>query len=192
VISFHGYPDVQNDAKASPDRRVAQWRIERVSGRLMPLVLVPPGFRSTHSLWGPSGDRFYFHRKTVPGWTPTALCSVNRDGGDLRVYHETTEHRLGHSAPSPDEAWIVTDSQDPDTNILMLVSTRRDKQHMLCWPNTSIGSGRPDRRSPRLPAHTDRHTHPAFSLTGRYVHYTSDVSGRSQVYVVPVADLTGA
>jgi hypothetical protein len=124
-------------------------------------------------------------------WVPTALCSVDREGGDLRVYHETSAHRLGHSCPSPDEQWIVTDSQDPGRNLLMLVSTQRDKQHVLCWPNTSIDPDAPGKRSDHLPPHDHRHTHPAFSPSGRFVHYTSDVSGRSQVYVVAVDDLVG-
>jgi len=158
-----------------------------------PLVLMPPAYRATHCTWGRSGERVYFHRKTLPKhvWVPTALCSCDARGGDLRIYYEDAVHRLGHSQASPDERWIVTDSQDFDENLLMLVSTERDEQHILCWPNASIGSDRPDRRRPDLPPHTDRHTHPGFSFTGRYVHYTSDVSGRSQVYVVPVGDLTG-
>jgi len=192
IVSFHGYPDRQNKPDETQDHRVAQWRFELSTRAMKPLVLMPRGFRATHCLWGGSGERFYFHRKTVPQWVPTALGSVDRDGGDERIYYETSEHKLGHSAPSPDEQWIVTDSQDPDKNILMLVSTVRNEQHMLCWPDASIGSGRPDRRPVSLPPHTDRHTHPGFSVTGRYVHYTSDVSGCSQVYVAPVADLTGA
>jgi Tol biopolymer transport system component len=108
------------------------------------------------------------------------------------VYYETSEWKLGHSASSPDEKWLVTDSQDIDENILMLVSTQRDEQHMLCWPNMSQkGSTRPHKRNPTLPPHTDTDTHPGWSATGRYVHYTSDISGRSQIYVVPVSDLAG-
>ena len=189
LVSFCGSPDRQNDGTLRPAHRPREWRFDRRTGEARPLVLMPPGFRATHCLWGASGQRFYFHRKTVPTWTPTALCSVNRDGGDLRVYHETSAHRLGHSAPSPDERWLVTDSQDPDRNILMLVSTQTGATHLLCWPNMSINSGRPDRRLPHLPAHTDRHPHPGFSRSGRLVHYTSDVSGRSQVYIVPIGDL---
>jgi oligogalacturonide lyase len=191
IISFHGYPDRQNRPNPVPELRAAQWRFERSTRRMTPLVWMPEGFRATHCLWGASGTRFYFHRKSVPAWVPTALGSVDRGGGDLRVYYETTEHRLGHSCPSPDERWIVSDSQDPDRNILLLVRLDGGESEILCWPNASIGSNRPDRRLPHLPPHTDRHTHPGFSPTGRYVHYTSDVSGRSQVYVVPVAQCVG-
>lgn len=188
-LSFAGCPDRQNNPDETPLHRARELRIERDSGRIKPLVLVPPGFRATHSTWGASGERIYFHRKTVPTWIPTALCSVNRDGEDLQVYYETSKWKLGHSASSSDEKWIVTDSQDVDENILMLVSTQRDEQHMLCWPNMSQGgSKRPHRRSPHLPPHTDTDTHPGFSSTGRYIHYTSDISGRSQIYVVPVGD----
>jgi hypothetical protein len=191
VISFCTIPDRQNAPTETPERRAREWRMSRRTREAKPLVLMPPGFRATHCVWGATGERFYFHRKTVPTWVPTALCSVNRDAGDLRVYHETSAHKLGHSAISPDEKWIATDSQDFDRNILMLASTERDEQRLLCWPNTSIGSGRPDKRAAHLPPHTDRHTHPGFSATGRYVHYTSDASGRSQVYVVEVFPVSG-
>jgi len=191
VISFCNYNDRQDDPHADPALRVREWRIRRDTGQMEPLVSVPPGFHATNCLWGRSGRRFYFHRKTVPGWVPTALCSVDPNGNDLRVYYETSDHRLGHSCPSPDEQWLVTDSQDPDANLLMLVHLHRDEQHLLCWPNASINSARPDKRRADLPPHTHRHAHPGFSNTGRYVHYGSDVGGRTQVYVVDVADLVG-
>ncbi len=191
IITICGLPDYQDDPDADPELRVREWRLERDTGRLRPLVLMPPGQRATHCVWGRSGRRFYFHRKTCPWhvWVPTALCSVDAEGGDLRVYYETSEHRLGHSCPSPDEEWIVTDSQDPGENILMLAATGRHEQHLLCWPNMSIDDDAPHKRPPHLPPHTHRHTHPGFSSTGRYVHYVSDVTGRSQVYIVDVSDL---
>ena len=120
---------------------------------------------------------------------PTALCSVNRDGEDLRVYYETSQHRLGHSCPSPDEKWIITDSQDFDENVLALVNVESGAFQIVCWPNSSGGSKRPDQRPANLPPHTHRHIHPAFSPSGRIVHFVSDVSGCSHVYATPVADL---
>ena len=191
VVSLCNGNDHQNDPAAEPARRVREWRIRRDTGELKPLAFMPPGFRATHCAWGPSGDRFYFHRKTVPNWLPTALCSVDREGGDFRVHYETSAHRLGHSAASPDEQWLVTDSQDDNRNLLMLVHLQQDRQIVLCWPNASIDSTRPDRRLPNLPPHKHRHTHPAFSNTGRYVVFGSDVSGRTQVYIVPVGDILG-
>ena len=193
LISFCNLPDHQDDPRGHPDLRVREWRLDRDTAATRPLVLTPPGFRATHCIWGASGERFYFHRKTCPWWmwVPTALCSVNRDGGDLRVYYETSEHKLGHSCPTADERWIVTDSQDPDENILALVSAETGSFQILCWPNMSQNSKRPDKRPPNLPPHTHRHTHPAFSPSGRFVHYVSDVTGCSHVYVVPVGDLIG-
>lgn len=189
ILSFHGYPDRQNNPNARPEHRAAQWRLDVRTMEMTPLVHVEAGYRATHCLWGLSGERFYFHLKKVPTWTPTALCSVDAQGQDLRVHYGTTEHKLGHSCPSPGEKWIVTDSQDVPENILMLCNAERDEQDMLCWPNASIKRERPHKRRPDLPPHTDTDTHPGFSLTGRYVHYTSDVSGRSQIYVVPVDDI---
>ena len=182
--SHHGHPP-----DANPFLHAREYRISRRTGEVKRLVCMEPGFRATHSVWGRSGDRIYSHRKHAANWVPTALVSVNREGEDLRVHYETMDHRLGHSQPSPDEQWIVSDSQDLNENILLLAHTRRNEQHMLCWPNMSIGSDRPDKRRADLPPHTDRHTHPGFSPTGKHCHCTSDVSGRSQVYVVPVDDV---
>ena len=185
--------DRQNDPNEKPFFRGALYHVDLTTGHVEPLVLMPTEYRATHCTWGRSGERIYFHRKTLPKhvWVPTALCSFNSEGEDLRVHYETGDHRLGHSQANPDETWIVTDSQDLDENILLLAGAERDEQHLLCWPNTSINSGRPDRRPPDLPPHNDCHTHPGFSHTGRCVHYTSDVSGRSQVYMAPVADVVG-
>jgi hypothetical protein len=191
LLSFAGSPDRQNDPNNCPELRARETRIDRNTGVMAPLVLMPPGFRATHCTWGHSGERMYFHRKKVPEWVPTALCSVNNQGDDLRVHFETSQWRLGHSAASPDEKWIVTDSQDADVNPLVLAATAKDEQHVLCWPNMSQKtSTRPHKRRADLPPHTDVDTHPGWSSTGKFVHYTSDVSGRSQVYVVPVGDLT--
>jgi hypothetical protein len=181
--------DLQNDPNECPFLRAREYHIDLRTGEVEPLVLMEPGFRATHCVWGDSGERIYFHRKTVPTWVPTALCSVDKHGRDYRNHYETSEHKLGHCDTDPTETWIVTDSQDLDENILMLAKVDGSAQHMLCWPNMSIGSKRPDKRLPNLPPHTDRHTHPGFSATGKYISYTSDVSGRSQVYVVPVGDL---
>jgi hypothetical protein len=196
LLSICGLPDFQDDASAPAQKRVREWLWDRRTSDLVPLVLMPPGFRATHCIWGPSGKRFYFHRKTCPWyvWVPTALCSVDRTGGDLRVYYETSEHKLGHSCPSPDEKWIVSDSQDPDTNILLLAHTERNEQHIVCWPNMSTdakATKRPDKRRPELPPHTHRHVHPRFSCTGKYVNYLSDVDGNTHVYVVKVDDIVG-
>ena len=192
--AFAGGEDHQDDPDEEPFLRGALYHLDLETAEVKPLVVVPTAYRATHCSWGRSGERVYFHRKTLPKnvWVPTALCSHNPQGGDLKVYYEDGVHRLGHSQASPDERWVVTDSQDLDENILLLVSAERDEQHLLCWPNCSINSGRVDARPPRLPPHTDRHAHPGFSSTGRYVHYTSDVSGCSHVYVVPVGDLTAA
>lgn len=192
-VAFASGKDRQNDPDEDPFLRGALYRLDLTTAEVAPLVLTSTAYRATHCTWGRSGERCYFHRKTLPKhvWVPTALCSVDSRGQDLRVYYEDHTHRLGHSQASPDEKWVVTDSQDPDENILLIASTERDEHHLLCWPDCSINSGRPDKRPPRLPPHTDRHTHPGFSYTGQYVHYTSDISGRSQVYIVPVADITG-
>ena len=171
-----------------PNARTKTWRVDLDTGEASRLILLPEMQSATHCVWNRAGTRLHFHRKTRPTWVPTALCSVDRSGGGFCVYYETNDYLLGHSCPSRDGKWIVTDSQEPGENILMLVGLEDDEQHMLCWPNSSVGSDRPDKRLPHLPP-GGGHTHPGFSPSGRYVHYQSDVSGRTQVYVVPVGDL---
>jgi Tol biopolymer transport system component len=61
--------------------------------------------------------------------------------------------------------------------LLNLVS---GEARVLCWPNSSVEGGHAERA----------HVHPSFSPRGNFVCFTSDRSGVSQVYVVPVGDLT--
>ena len=73
----------------------------------------------------------------------------------------------------------MSDSQDPGRNPLTLLNLETGLRAVLNWPDASTEDGE------------FTHVHPFFSTSGRFVCYTSDVSGVPQVYVVPVADLTG-
>ncbi len=180
IITYVPGPDTQNDMSLSMEKRARTWKISLKAGTDQPFLTCPYGFRATHESWSSDGERFFFYRKTVPGWKPVTICSIDREGGDLREYMTSDTIRLGHGISSRDGKWFVSDSQDPGTNPLILLNLESGEYRIIGWPNASIeeGQGR------------FTHVHPFFSTTGRYVCYTSDFGGTPQVYVVPVGDLT--
>ncbi len=134
---------------------------------------MPPGHRATHEYWGPGG-RLYFHRKTVPSWTPTSIASIDADGGDYQEHHVSDTRKLGHSCISPDGRWIVTDVQDPKGNELTQVDLKTGAAQVLCWPDSTLQDG------------TVGRVHPSFNFTGDKVIYTPDKSGKAAVFIVPL------
>ena len=55
LISFCNLPDFQDDPHAAPEKRVREWRLDRDTGAKRILVLMPPGYRATHCVWGAAG-----------------------------------------------------------------------------------------------------------------------------------------
>jgi Tol biopolymer transport system component len=141
---------------------------------------MPYGFRATHESWSADGSRFYYYMKSQPGWMPVAICSIDKEGGDVRVHYESDTIRLGHGISSQDGKWFVSDSQEPGRNELLLIELASGKGQVLCWPNSSCKVGNT----------TFTHVHPLFSPKGNYICFTSDRTGICQFYVVPVGDLT--
>ncbi|MCK4747808.1 MAG: PD40 domain-containing protein, partial [Bacteroidales bacterium] len=88
---------------------------------------------------------------------------------------------LGHGLSSRDGRWFVSDSQEPGKNELVLINLATGDGQVVCWPNSSAKEGNT----------TLTHVHPSFSPKGNYICFTSDRTGVSQFYVVPVGDLTG-
>ena len=145
-------------------------------------LTVPYGYRATHESWSSDGNRFFFFRKTRPGWSPVAICSFNKEGEDFRVHYESDTIKLGHGVSSRDGRWFISDCQQPVINELVLLNLTSGEAQVLCWPNSSVDGG-----------HSKiAHVHPSFSPQGNYICYTSDRSGVPQVYVVPVGDITNA
>ena len=179
IISYVPGPDTQNDMSLPMEQRARTWKINLRDGTDKPFLTCPYGFRATHESWSADGSRFFFFRKTVPGWKPVTICSISKQGDDLREYHYSDTIRLGHGISSRDGKWFITDSQDPGRNPLTLLNLETGLRTVLNWPDASTEDGE------------FTHVHPFFSTSGRFVCYTSDVSGVPQVYVVPVADLTG-
>jgi Tol biopolymer transport system component len=180
VISYVPGPDTQNDMSLPMEKRARSWKIDLETGTDRQFLTVPYGYRATHESWSFDGERFFFFRKTRPGWSPAAICSQDKQGGDCRLHYESTDIKLGHGTVSRDGRWFVSDSQEPGTNELVLVDLVSGEAEILCWPNSSVDGGH-DARA---------HVHPSFSPKGNYVCFTSDRSGVSQVYVIPVSELT--
>jgi Tol biopolymer transport system component len=180
VITYVPGPDTQNDMSLPMEQRARTWKVDLQAVTDRQFLTVPYGYRATHESWSHDGERFFFFRKTRPGWSPVAICSQDKEGGDFRVHYESDSIRLGHGTVSRDGHWFVSDSQEPGRNELVLVNLENGKAEVLCWPNSSVSGGH-DARA---------HVHPSFSPGGNYICYTSDQSGVSQVYVVPVNDLT--
>lgn len=173
VITFVVLPDRQNDPAETRANRARAWKLDAASGKAEPFLVVPPGHRATHEYWGPGG-RLYFHRKTVPGWTPTSIASIDREGGDYREHFASDGRKLGHSCISPDGRWVVSDVQDPEGNELYRVDLRNGSSEILCWPDSTLQDG------------TVGHVHPSLNFAGDRVIYTSDRSGKAAVFIVPL------
>jgi len=174
LLTFSVWPDYQNTRDLPDAKRARTWLLDARTRRATPFVVVPPGFRATHEYWGPTGERIYFHKKSVPHWVPTWICSMDRRTGQVRHVFGSDSIKLGHSFVNSDETKIVSDSQEPGRNELLLIDTATGRAEVLCWPNSSIAS-------------QHSHVHPSFSPSGRYVLYTSDCSGKPQVYLVPLS-----
>ncbi len=138
------------------------------------------------------------HETWIPGTREVAFVDWPR--GVRAVQVETGAHRwvttlpAWHPAPHPQGGWMVADTNFPDVGLQLFPS--RDglgAPRVLCHPEaSSLGEHWdgpfPYERGPvavYAPQHT--HPHPSFSPDGRWVAYTSDRSGFSQVYEVEVA-----
>lgn len=180
VITYVPGPDTQDDMTLPMEQRARSWKVDLTAGTDQQFLTMPYGFRATHESWAHDGERFFFFRKTRPGWSPAAICSQDKQGGDFRVHYESEHIKLGHGTASPNGEWFVADSQEPGTNELVLLNIDSGEAQVLCWPNSSVDGGHSQRA----------HVHPSFSPGGKYICFTSDRTGVSQVYVVPVWDLT--
>lgn len=178
LMSFCVLPEYQNEP-GNDARRARAWLLNAATGRAEPFLVVPLGTSATHEYWGPTGDRLYYHRKTRGTFTPAWIGVMDRHTRRHRMIYESGQFRLGHSFVNRDESLIVSDVQWPKENPLILIDVRTGKDEILGWPNSSVRNA---------PIRNDQsgHVHPSFSPSGKYVLYTSDVSGVPQVYLLPL------
>ncbi len=180
LITYVPGPDRQNDMTLPMELRARSWKVDLAAGKDRQFLTVPYGYRATHESWAHDGSRFFFFRKTRPGWSPVAICSIDRGGKDFRVHYENDTIKLGHGTVSRDLNWFISDCQESGRNELVLVNLQTGDARILCYPNSSVEGGHEEYA----------HVHPSFSPKGNYVCYTSDRTGTPQVYVVPVGDIT--
>lgn len=174
-LTFVVSPDRQNEDGLPDELRARAWLLDCETGAARPFLVMAPGFRATHETWDRRGERLYYHKKTVPAWTPTWICSVDASGADPRDHFFSADRKLGHSAVNIERSVLVSDVQDPEGNELYLAGLDGKCAEILCWPDSSVvGHGQ------------NGHVHPSFSRLGDKVVYTSDAGGRGEVYVVPL------
>ena len=174
LVTFDPGPDTQNDMSLPMEKRARTWVLDVAKGEARPFLTMPYGFRATHEYWDFEGDRLYFHRKTVPGVVPGAICSINREGEDWQDHFVSTERRLGHSSIDRGNSFIISDVQCEGDNELWRIDLKTGKGEVLCWPNTSYVQDQ------------TIHVHPSISPPGNYVDFTSDRCGSSDVFVFPL------
>ncbi len=174
LITFVPGPDTQNDMTLPMEKRARTWIADLKTGRTRPFLIMPYGFRATHETWSADGRRFFFYKKSVPDWTPVAICSIDQNGDDWKQYYHHDAIRLGHGISSRDGLWFLSDGQDPHKNPLILIHLSSGEATFLCWPNASMNEQ----------AGQYSHVHPTLSASGRFACYTSDATGVPQVYVV--------
>jgi len=161
----------------------------------------------THETWRGGGDEILFAR-----W-PHALMAVSRDGERVRTI---AAFNAWHPASRRDGGLIVCDTARPDIGLQLVDPATGERRTLCHPRATSRGSqwqhplpaqDPVDRsavphaslshaavgQSPPVPDYTETtygpqwtHPHPSFSPDGRFVVYTSDASGHSQVYLVRV------
>ncbi|MGF1671399.1 MAG: oligogalacturonate lyase family protein, partial [Balneolaceae bacterium] len=170
-----GWPVERKSIDLPDEMRARTWLVDLQAQESRPLIVTPAGHRATHEYWSPDGSKMFYHQKTVPGFVPASIKSVNLDRTEVKTYIESESIKLGHSAVNHDETKIVSDSQEPNLNELLLIDIATGDYEILCWPNTS-GDGQVN------------HTHPNFSRNGNMIIYTSDATGFAQVYLIDLRE----
>jgi Tol biopolymer transport system component len=174
-ITFVPGPDTQNDMSLPMEKRARTWTVNMKNGEVKQFLTMPYGFRATHETFSADGKRFFFFKKERPKSFPITICSVDLQGNNWQEHYTHEKIALAHGVSSADGKWFLTDGDDPNYNPLILFNLKTGEDIFLCWPNSSI------KRYGQF-----SHVHPSLSKSGRFACYTSDVSGKPQVYVVPI------
>jgi hypothetical protein len=174
LVTFDPGPDTQNDMSLPMEERARTWIVDIEKGEARPFLTMPYGFRATHEYWDCAGDRLYFHRKTVPGVVPGAICSINRAGEDWQEHFISPERRLGHSSIDRGNSFIISDVQCEGDNEMWRIDMKTGEGEVLCWPNTSYIQNQ------------TVHVHPSISPPGNFIDFTSDRCGSSDVFIYPL------
>jgi len=123
---------------------------------------------------------------------PRGIRAVNIDTGVVR---QVTTINAWHAVCNRSGTLMVADTNFPDIGLQLFdVRDGAGKPRTLCYSRaSSIGEhwrgAFPYANGPvkvYAPQHT--HPHPSFSPDGRFVVYTSDISGHSQIYEVELGE----
>ncbi len=162
------------------NQRMWEVRIDGTGER--PLFVHDKKVWITHETFlGPSDEVIFVH------W-PYALRAIRVGEEEVRT---VADFNTWHPSPSPDGKRVVCDTTCPDIG-LQVIDPESGEHETLCYPGSSNGG---TQWAETVPADDDRagadtygpqwsHPHPSFSPDGTRVIYTSDRTGRSQVYVV--------
>ena len=118
VMTYVPGPDTQNDMSLPMEKRARSWKIDLKAGTNRPFLTCPMVTGLPMRAGRMMGSRFFFFRKTQPGWRPVAICSMDKEGQDVQVHYENDTVKLGHGDSSNDGRWFVSDCQEPVKNEL--------------------------------------------------------------------------
>jgi hypothetical protein len=161
------------------------WTVSTRGLKDRPLYLHDARQWITHESFLGEGAEVLFTR-----W-PDALMAIQRNGDSPRV---VSPLNAWHASSRSDGSLIVADTNHPDVGI-RLIHPDDGRDAPLCYPNATSQGDRWRWRTPEpgMVGETTygpqwTHPHPAFSVSGQWVTYTSDCSGHPQVYAARVPD----
>ncbi|GIX08192.1 MAG: oligogalacturonate lyase [Candidatus Poribacteria bacterium] len=161
------------------------WIVHLRGWRDRPLYLHNREVWITHESWLGSSETVLFTR-----W-PDALMAIERNGSRPRVIAAVN---AWHASSRRDGGLIVADTVHPDRG-LILIDPETGRWRTWCYPKASCQGTRWKFRTPEPgPVREETygpqwtHPHPAFSLDGRWITFTSDASGYPQVYLIPAPE----
>ena len=117
--------------------------------------------------WSPDGESIIYYRDKLQGAGGEIVRRPASGAGEIEVLHEATTNVYVNSW-SRDSRWI---SIEEDGNIRLLDLDSREVQALISTPGDDYYAD--------------------FSPDGRWLAYTSDESGRQEVYIAPVSGKPG-
>ena len=175
--NFYAYPKISPDGKhvavsvgGTPNEDIWIWDTERKN-------LTKLTFEKTREMlpiWSPDGKRIAY-------WADTAGASPN--GVFLKAADGTGEAEKLISAP---DGQLHPFSWSSDGKTLLM-------QEVVTWTNLDLSILSMEEDHTKKPLLQSEHgeTQPKISPNGRWIAYTSNESGRNEIYVRPFPDVTG-